>query len=448
MSSYANELMKNTSATPTGASTNNTSNVQTGSQNSGNTQGNNTYDENSLTAQLLRDQNWKALYDTKIQLANARALGQKYYQNEIANGGFNTQGYGSSMAAAQNNSYANALAAAEQDYYDREMEITQGEIEGQTEIDNQIVQYLNNAATQNAAYNTLINYGLLARNQDGSYSWTDQWNNLDQTRQGYILSALETAGWTNPTGDSSSNAGQASEITGTKTGYTFENLMSQTVGGNGWGKNQSLSESTLENGFNAVNNFVNNNGVSSAAFKVTNSRDPSYTEYLLYSNGAYYRISQEEFESWTGDRYRFYGEHSDQYESVPNAEGASSPQEVVNEYSDKGLLNFKALISQAVVDDGMGKNKVLGTAFEKPLLQMSNQIKKSNGQYEDGAMFLLRTGSNSTGYALVVYLGNDQYALIDANKASSAFNDFNGPKVYINGVTTSDVTGKSWGLIF
>lgn len=333
VSSYANELMKNTSATPTGASTNNISNVQTGSQTSGSTQNKNTYDENSLTAQLLRDQNWKALYDTKIQLANARALGQKYYQSEIANGGFNTQGYGSSMAAAQNNSYANALAAAEQDYYDREMEITQDEIEGQTEIDNQIVQYLNNAATQNAAYNTLINYGLLARNEDGSYSWTDQWNNLDQTRQGYILSALETAGWTSPV---SSNGDNQSTIGNGSIGYNFEDLMNQKVGGNGKGKNQSLGQSTNANAFNTMNNLVTQNGLNDVVFRVQEG-NTNYYEYIYYANGMYHRISADEYWDFGGTKYIVGGANGDRYEKT----SLTSEDEFREHISEKVVNDIK-----------------------------------------------------------------------------------------------------------
>ena len=448
MSSYANELMGNTSATPTGASTNNTSNVQTGSQTSGSAQNKNTYDENSLTAQLLRDQNWKALYDTKIQLANARALGQKYYQNEIQNSGFGSQGYGSSMAAAQNNNYANALAAAEKDYYDREMEITQDEINNQTEIDKQIVTYVTNAPNATAAYNNLINYGLLQRNEDGTYSWTDQWNNLDQERKGYILSALQNAGWSNPA-DTSGNSGQASQITGNKTGYTFDNLMSQTVGGDGWGKNQALSESTLGNGFNAVNDFINKNGIGTAVFQVSNDSDKSYTEYLLYSDGMYYRISQDDYNNWTGDRYRFYGPKSDEFLNTTirtDVQGTYTPQQTVDEYSENGVEDFDDLIGNKVGGDGKGANEYVGNSFYQTASEMQNMI--ADGNYENGAMFLLRSSSSSSGYALIVYLGDGKYSYINPDNVEQAFDNFNGQKIYINGDNTSDVTGRNWASVY
>lgn len=299
--------------------------------------------EDDLTAQLLRDENWKALYNTRIQLANARALGQKYYADEIANSGYASQGYGSSLAASQNTAYANAVQNAYEDYYSQENEITQDLISrtdnAQTELDEQVITFLQNAADESAAYNILKNYGYLEQDDNGLWHFTDSFNSLDDTRKAYIISALETAGWENPDVTNANYVYNVSDLDGTYVTYTldltgdnlaelqrlyeesysteydtfedyilFSLIGRQKVGGNGSGKNKNIiSDSMLKTGLETLSNLLSTGGSDyyNTMFMVQTGTG-TYALLVIDENGSISLIDANEasnaWNSWGGSK--------------------------------------------------------------------------------------------------------------------------------------------------
>ena len=65
---------------------------------------------------MQRDENYVGLLDKEIELENSKQNALKYTQNQLANQGFATQGYGSSVQAGIYNQYANAMQQAKSDY--------------------------------------------------------------------------------------------------------------------------------------------------------------------------------------------------------------------------------------------------------------------------------------------------------------------------------------------
>ena len=69
---------------------------------------------------LAKEQRYTDLLNKEIEMENSKQNALKYTQNQLANQGFASQGYGSSVQAGVYNNYANNIAKAQSDYnFDR-----------------------------------------------------------------------------------------------------------------------------------------------------------------------------------------------------------------------------------------------------------------------------------------------------------------------------------------
>lgn len=142
-------------------------------------------------AKAKREQNYKAYYNTAIQLYNMKNKSNKYLQNELASKGLNTQGYGTSASASVNNQAINLYSENEQNYMNKEQEITSDAIDrynsANEELDNQLITFIANSnGNQESINKYLTNYGYM---EDGNF--TDKWNNLNPERKAYIQSVID-----------------------------------------------------------------------------------------------------------------------------------------------------------------------------------------------------------------------------------------------------------------
>lgn len=151
-------------------------------------------------AKVKRDQNYKSFYNNAIQLYNMKSNAQKYLDNEMASNGLQTQGYGSSAKVGINNQAINLYEKNFKDYNDTEQTITQDAFnrynDKQVELDNQLVTFLQNDINNedsDAINKHLTNYGYMQQNEDGSYSYTDKWTNLDADRKAFIKSLIDSS---------------------------------------------------------------------------------------------------------------------------------------------------------------------------------------------------------------------------------------------------------------
>lgn len=150
---------------------------------------NNPYED--ALAKAKREQNYKAYYNTAIQLYNMKNKSNKYLQNELASKGLNSQGYGTSASAGVNNQAINLYSENEKKYRNTEQEITSDAIDrynnANEEQDNQLVTFIANSGGDQESINKyLTNYGYM---ENGNF--TDKWNNLDPERKAYIQSVID-----------------------------------------------------------------------------------------------------------------------------------------------------------------------------------------------------------------------------------------------------------------
>lgn len=172
----------------------------------GSSGGNGTVYDDAM-AKALREQNYKSYFETAIQNYNMKANSEKYLANELAAKGLGTQGYGSSAAAGVQNTAMNMYSQNLDNYNKTEQEITMGNYERaerekleseqkQTELDNQVVGFIQNAITYGAdkdAINGLLsNYGYMEKDANGNYVFTDKWESLSDESKAYISSVIDS----------------------------------------------------------------------------------------------------------------------------------------------------------------------------------------------------------------------------------------------------------------
>lgn len=142
----------------------------------------------------LREQNYKAFLDTAMQRYGMKTQSEKYLQNELAQKGLASQGYGTTAHLGIGNTAMNLYAKGMADYNRTEQEIALAEQERgeqkQLEQDNQLVGFIQNAINYGAD-DTMINkylqnYGYL----DANGNYTEKWNNLSDESKAYINSVI------------------------------------------------------------------------------------------------------------------------------------------------------------------------------------------------------------------------------------------------------------------
>ena len=253
------------------------------SNNEGTPSADKSYDDALATA--LRDQNYKAYFNTAIQQYNMKNNMNKYLNNELANQGLHSQGYGSSAHAGINNQAINLYSQNLANYQKEEQDITQGAYERTEEKaiekDNQLVQFIANAneyGNTDAINKYMQNYGYM--NEDGTY--TDAWNNLDETRKAYIQSAIDEGKI-----ESSSNQDY-------QTVLNYDDDAKLTAYDK---KGNIINSSHWNEEYKAFSNDITLGNVSADTYiKFRNNREE--TMYLYYSDdGKIYYVNKETWEA-------------------------------------------------------------------------------------------------------------------------------------------------------
>lgn len=125
--------------------------------------------------QQLRQQDFKALLDSQIQLSAARQNSMKQTQSQINASGFGSTGYGSMAQSSINNSFINALQSAKNNYQTQEQSIANQEQtanEADTTTDYQaFTSLLNNATSADEINDVLSNYKYGTVDDDGAITW-------------------------------------------------------------------------------------------------------------------------------------------------------------------------------------------------------------------------------------------------------------------------------------
>lgn len=275
----------------------------------------NPYDD--ALAKAKRDQNYKSFYNTAIQLYNMKNNANKYLSNQLASQGLNTQGYGSSAQIGVNNQAANLYAENLQNYNNNEQEITNDAISrnesNQAEQDNQLVTFIQNSIANGGGTEQinkfLQNYGYM----DESGNYTDKWNSLDDSRKAYIQSVIDGADTTTePEGTISSNI-KYNDMSLEKwlaynelKAYDWNSLKTSKWG-SGEGANNALdSSSGVANELNKLEEGINADRFKSGdVFKLGHGNN-EWTVNVLYYNGKFYRVDDNFYNTYTGNKYNIY----------------------------------------------------------------------------------------------------------------------------------------------
>lgn len=229
-------------------------------------------------AKAKREQNYKAYYNTAIQLYNMKNKSNKYLQNELASKGLNTQGYGTSASASVNNQAINLYSENEQNYMDKEQEITSDAIDrynsANEEQDNQLITFIANSnGNQESINKYLTNYGYM---ENGNF--TDKWNNLNPERKAYIQSAIDGQSVETPNYLTYASLGDLNNAT-----YTNKKGQVQTLGEHFSEESKLLWHHASKGDYKEGDSIMITNGEGS-------------TIYMQWTKNGFKTISKSEYE--------------------------------------------------------------------------------------------------------------------------------------------------------
>ena len=135
---------------------------------------NNSSNQQSNYYDLARKQEFTTLLDKEIQLENAKANALKYTNNQLANAGLNTQGYGSSANTGIYNQYLNALTSAKNTYDTNVNNINLQEQEAGNDRFESITTMLTQASTLEQMNNLLQDYGYGTVDSEGNFNFNEK----------------------------------------------------------------------------------------------------------------------------------------------------------------------------------------------------------------------------------------------------------------------------------
>lgn len=240
-------------------------------------------------AQYLKDQNYKELFNTKVQLYNAKNQAQKYYQNEMQAQGVGTQGYGSTVGAGIENQAINLYGQADIAAADKNLQIEADALAREeaklTEADNQLIQYISSAGGDSALIDTYLqNYGY----KDANGNWTEQWENADASRKAYIQSMIDNAlsqQNTMPKELTPEQFGQVSQQWKFSDGYNYDDFKDLATNDLG-NKSEKTFDKTYGDEIERMKKLVDSGQVANGtAFVLTNGNGD--TSYVVVYNGMY-----------------------------------------------------------------------------------------------------------------------------------------------------------------
>lgn len=231
----------------------------------------------------LRDQNYKNLLDTQIQLASAKQNASKAMGQQMAAQGLSGTGYSGVAANGLSNAYLNALASARQAYNDKDIDISaterQAEKDSINNTFNNISSLLQNATNFDDMKEILKGYGIDV-NEDGTMSG-DYYDSLDDESRKQLQIIYNLAG--NKEKYTGNAYGDASSMLN---GLTMENGESANQGGN----------AGIQDEVNELFNNPDRYNKEGMVVKLTNGNYSSTNvAYVIYHNGKWYQTTSSAY---------------------------------------------------------------------------------------------------------------------------------------------------------
>lgn len=243
--------------------------------------------------QQLRQQNFKALLDSQIQLSAARQNSMKQTQSQINASGFGGTGYGSMQQSSINNAFINALQSAKNNYQTQQQSIanqeqTANDTDSSTNFNNFLSILNSDAANSTDGMNkTLESYGFM---NNGNLIDEASFKNLGYSTNDYnqlkSIYALKSSAYN-----------------------TSETIANKTVNGTGFNDYQDASSNIkTENGVDAsddkwgvkneldylFNTYTTKDTKNGDVVKLQNANNGTSGRdyvYMIYQNGRWYQTS-------------------------------------------------------------------------------------------------------------------------------------------------------------
>lgn len=235
---------------------------------------------------MQRDENYVGLLDKEIELENSKQNALKYTQNQLANQGFATQGYGSSVQAGIYNQYANAMQQAKSDYDFAQRTLN---LEERNELLGQQQQNIANldkliegAGSQEDLEKIYESYGLGTFDENGNFIMGEKpegMSQFDWTKYNIMMD-----------NSANSNKTPSVEVNGLGT-LQYENNKGEIV---------NLASTNAEEISRIQFEVQNNKYEDGSVIKLTNSKRgigglKRDNVYLLYKNGQFSVVTEEEY---------------------------------------------------------------------------------------------------------------------------------------------------------
>lgn len=252
---------------------------------------------------MAEQQRYTDLLNSKIESENAKNMALKYSQQQLANQGFASQGYGSSINAGYYNTYANQLAQAQSDY---NFDMNSMRLEEQQALNT--IQANDNALREQDK----------ATQQQQMYSFINSANSIDQLNKIYSEYGYGTIGkdgkfiWGNkPEGMSDSewtnlklthtiaedNINQANAPETQQPKYTFDNL-GELVFENKNGKTKTIDDRVPSATTDKLKLNIQNGKIPSGSVIEMKGKKDKDRVYLKYENGTFVVLTKEEYDSY------------------------------------------------------------------------------------------------------------------------------------------------------
>lgn len=234
---------------------------------------------------LRRQENYIGLLDRELELEASKQNALKYTQNQMANQGLASQGYGSSVNAGIYNQYANAFQQAQSDYnfeqagldLEERQTIQAQQQQNMANLDNLI----NNASSPEELEKIYEQYGFGTYDEDGNFvlgNKPEGMSQFDWTRYGLKYDQMS---------GNNQNA-YTYDITGLE-GATFENSK---------GDLKSFGERFTDGSYDRLKFGISQNKFENGSvIRMVGKNSNKDIVYLEYSNGQFRIVTKDEYDN-------------------------------------------------------------------------------------------------------------------------------------------------------